>query len=125
MELLMTHRETLDLIGALAEKAEFDGSPAEAVQYASEATRAAFRPEGGYVRVRSRVTAYFNTVLTRRIMRRWSRTDAAARVVAESVVADLLGTGRTPKAAYQELEQGWAASLPQNVLQEYRERLCA
>lgn len=121
----LTYDATLELVAKLVRKALTEGVPAEAVHYASEATSHAFRPRGGYLKTRRRVSTYFKTVLTRRVVRRWSRTDAAARVVAESVVADLLGTGRTPLAVYRELEQGWAASLPANVLQEYRERLCA
>jgi hypothetical protein len=52
-------------------------------------------------------------------------TTAAARLVADAVVVDLMSTGRSRSEVLEELERGWADRLPRAVLEEFRERMCA
>lgn len=71
-----------------------------------------------------RVEAYFSAVVRRRVVRRSSSPRAAARFVVASVVEDLRSTGRSGADIWDELERGWAQRIPDDVLEEYRLRLC-
>lgn len=74
---------------------------------------------------RRRVAAYFGAVARRRVLRGHAGTSAAARLVAEAVVADLIESGRDAASVADELERGWGQSLPRGIIDEYRHRLCA
>jgi hypothetical protein len=74
---------------------------------------------------RRRVEAYFWAVVKRRVLRAGVAPHAAARLLAASVVEDLKSAGRDGSAIWRELELGFAGRLPDEVLEEYRLRLCA
>lgn len=69
--------------------------------------------------------AYYWAVVKRRVLRGGVAPRAAARLLAASVVADMRSAGRGGSDIWRELEQGWAGRLPEDVLEEYRLRLCA
>ena len=71
-----------------------------------------------------RAEAYFAAVISRSTVRGVAGPRAAARLVAAAVVADLHEAGRDDVAIWQELERGWGARIPADVLEEYRHRLC-
>ena len=71
-----------------------------------------------------RLEAYFAAVVRRRSVRRDAPRGAAAHFVLASVVHDLRSTGRSERDIWDELERGWAAQVPREVLEEYRLRLC-
>ena len=99
--------------------------PDEAIDYARRITRAAMaRPDSGSW-TPARIESYLIAVVRRRVLRRHPSTPAAARIVADSVVADLLAHGRTGEDAYDELRRGWHSAVPEALLEEYRQALCA
>ncbi len=53
-----------------------------------------------------------------------SRPAAAARFVVAAVVEDLRASGRDGEAIWDQLQRGWSDSVPEDVLEEYRLRLC-
>lgn len=72
-----------------------------------------------------RAEAYFSAVVRRRVVRRGrSSGRAAARFVVASVVEDLRATGRSEADIWDELQRGWARDVPNELLEEYRLRLC-
>ena len=96
---------------------------------AEEARAATKRVVGGSdgpvtAQVRRRADAYFSAVVRRRVWRRGSSPRAAARLVIESVVADLGAAGRCGADIWDELQRGWAQRVPGDVLDEYHARLC-
>lgn len=117
-----------DSVGAVLEaagtRAEQRGVPEDVVVDARRATRRAFAHMTAPASSR-RVAAYFDACVRRRLVRRHGGTAAAARVIADAVVADLVEAGRSAAAVVDELERGWSSCLPAEVLQEYRSRLCA
>jgi len=118
-----TNEESLrSSVARLRGSAEF---PDEAIDYAQRVTRAAMSRPGSGQWTPMRVEAYLTAVVRRRVLRRHPATPAAARVVADSVVADLLAHGRTGKDAYDELRRGWRSAVPEALLEEYRQALCA
>jgi hypothetical protein len=74
--------------------------------------------------VRRRAEAYFSAVIRRRTVRGEAGPRATARMIASAVVEDLRETGRDGSAIWHELERGWCERLPEDVLEEYRLRLC-
>lgn len=99
--------------------------PAEAVDYAHRTTLAAMSKAHSGRWHRQRVESYFLAVLRRRVLRRHPSSTGAARVVADSVVADLVASGRSRADAYEELRRGWTNAVPVDLLEEYRQLLCA
>ncbi len=75
-------------------------------------------------KMRSRAEAYFSAVVRRSVVRGEAGPGAAARLVAAAVVADLREGGRDEPAIWRELEHGWGARLPRDLLEEYRLSLC-
>lgn len=73
---------------------------------------------------RRRIEAYFSAVVRRQVTRRGVAPRAAARLVVATVVDDLRASGRDAQAIWAELERGWRRSVPAEVLEEYRLRLC-
>ncbi len=71
-----------------------------------------------------RVEAYFSAVVRRRAVRRGQPTRGAARIVVAAVVEDLRASGRDGAAIWEQLQRGWSDSVPGDVLEEYRLRLC-
>jgi len=71
-----------------------------------------------------RVEAYFSAVVRRRAVRRGQPVRGAARFVVAAVVADLQESGRDGDEIWDHLRRGWGDSVPQDVLEEYRLRLC-
>ena len=53
-----------------------------------------------------------------------SRPAGAARFVVAAVVEDLRASGRDGEAIWDQLQRGWSDSVPDDVLEEYRLRLC-
>lgn len=121
----MRRGEIPTYVRALQERAtESTGLPAAAAAYAARATLVAAYRQPGRVTRRS-LDAYFATVVERRTVRRHGGSEAAARLVADAVVADIVASGRTSRDAFEELARGWGESLPPQVIDDYRERLCA
>lgn len=109
--------------GILAQEIARGVSPPDILRYAAEVTRAAPAFRGCAVQLR-RVECYFATVVRRRLLR-CGGTKAAARLVADSVVDDLLAAGRDGADIVSELERGWGDRLPLDVIDAWRIRLCA
>ena len=102
--------------------------PPEVARAAARATVQALRlPEStSCVRPQQvrRAESYFNAVVRRRVVRRGAPAQASARFVLASVVEDLRAAGRDERDIWQELERGWVGQVPDEVLEEYRLRLC-
>lgn len=101
-----------------------EGVPGDVAGYAAAATVSAFRGAGTRG-IRRRARAYFRAVVRRRLLREHAGTPAAARIVVDSVVADLMESGRAPLDVWDELARGWSDKLPCEVMEEYRQALCA
>jgi hypothetical protein len=71
-----------------------------------------------------RAAAYYAAVVRRRAIRRGQPPRGAARLVVAAVVEDLRASGRDGKDIWDQLERGWRDSVPSDVLEEYRLRLC-
>jgi hypothetical protein len=101
------------------------GAPPEVAEYAARATMARLgreRPRGGLER---RAAAYYGAVVRRRLVSRYPGTTAAARVVVDAVVADLFDAGRTGRDVWDEISRAWTDVMPAELIEEYRQRLCA
>ena len=100
--------------------------PPEVAEEARRATARGIRAPSGPVtpQTRRRVEAYFSAVVRRRAVNRHASPRAAARFVVASVVEDLRSAGRSGADIWQELERGWSQRVPDDVLEEYRLRLC-
>jgi hypothetical protein len=100
------------------------GIPPEVAEYAAGATLSAL--QGAEVKgLRRRAERYFHAVARRELLRSGGHATASARVVADSVVADLMASGRSPRDVWDELDRGWSGAFPGEVLEEYRRVLCA
>lgn len=96
----------------------------EAAEYAAATTlRALGDTEGPGLERRAR--AYFRAVARRRTVRAAGSSAAAARLIARSVVEDLVESGRTLDEAWEEIVRGWSDKLPDEVIEEYRSARCA
>ena len=73
---------------------------------------------------RRRAEDYFSAVIRRRAVRRGQPARGAARFVVAAVVEDLRASGRDGEAIWDQLQRGWSDSVPDDVLEEYRLRLC-
>lgn len=116
--------ETL-LAGLVAEAVSRDVPP-DIAQQAQIATRRAMeaRSQCPAGLLRRRAEAYFSAVVRRRVVRGGGSAKASARLVVASVVDDLRRTGRSGGDIWDELERGWAQTVPHDVLEEYRLALC-
>lgn len=99
--------------------------PEDVAAYAASVTLRAFAGSGPEVSIDRRLRPYFSAVVRRRLARSGSSTPACARMIADSVVTDLLGAGRDASEVVAELERNWSGTLPEAVIREYRDRLCA
>ena len=110
----------------LVEEAVRRDVPRVLAEEAGHATVLGVRAPGGPVtpQTRRRLEAYFSAVVRRRVVRRSAAPRAAARFVVASVIEDLRATGREGADIWDELQRGWAQSIPVDVLEEYRPRLC-
>ena len=116
-----------DTLGNLVAQAQRDDIPLTVALKARDATARALRVSPvapASVAVQHRAEAYFSACVRRAACRGAAGPRAAARVVAAAVVEDLLQAGRDRAAAWHELERGWSERLPEDVLEEYRLRLC-
>ena len=115
-----------DVLAALVARARLRDVPTQVAEEARAATRRALGGRGGPLtaQARRRASAYFSAVVRRRVWRRGNPPRAAARLVVESVVADLRATGRCGADIWDELQRGWAQRVPGDVLDEYRAELC-
>jgi hypothetical protein len=113
------------LADLITEAVERDVAP-QVAQRAADATRRAVKIPSGPMSPQTirRVEAYFGSVVRRASVNRSSAPRAAARFVVAAVVADLRSVGRNGLDIWSELERGWSASVPPDVLEEYRLRLC-
>lgn len=119
-----SHLEML-LAGLVAEAVTRDVPPdiaREARAATQRAMEARSQPSAGLLR--RRAEAYFSAVVRRRIVRSGRSAKASARLVVASVVDDLRRTGRSGGDIWDELQRGWAQTVPQDVLEEYRLTLC-
>ncbi|MEI7814171.1 MAG: hypothetical protein WCJ13_05215 [Coriobacteriia bacterium] len=71
-----------------------------------------------------RAQAYFSAVVRRRAVRAGQPARGAVRFVVAAVVEDLRASGRDGEAIWDQLQRGWSDSVPHDVLEEYRLRLC-
>jgi hypothetical protein len=71
-----------------------------------------------------RAAAYFSAVVRRMAVRRGQPARGAARFVIATIVEDLRASGRDGEAIWDQLQRGWGDSVPGDVLEEYRLRLC-
>lgn len=115
------------VLSALVADAIARDVPPEVAQAASDATQRRMGLAGGPIAAQTarRAKAYFSAVVRRRVVRRGRSTGrAAARFVVASVVEDLRSTGRSEADIWDELQRGWARDVPNELLEEYRLRLC-
>lgn len=99
--------------------------PAPVIAQAGAATRRAFAGRRLTVGLERRLEAYFSAVVRRRLVRSEGAGRAAARIVAAAVVTEMERSGRGPDAIWSELDRGWRGCIPEDLLEEYRVRLCA
>lgn len=119
-----TFSEALDDLVARAQR---DDVPSHIAQRARLATARALRVNlaaHATIALQRRAEAYFSACVRRDTVRGAAGPRAAARLVAAAVVEDLLEAGRDGAAAWRELERGWSERLPDDLLEEYRLRLC-
>lgn len=127
----MARSRTLAAVCALIEgirvrSIEVGGVSPEIAEKASRATRRAFCSiETLDSFAARRVSAYFAAVVRRALVRTTSSPYATARFIIDSVVNDLTDSGRDPDAVWDELQRAWCDKVPHDVLEEYRQRLCA
>ncbi len=107
------------------ETGERYGAPESLVGYAAEVTARTFSGRTYSQEVERRAARYFDAVVRRRLVTLHGTTEGAARLVIDSVIADLSDSGRDGKAIWAEIERGWTASLAPVVREEYRRQLCA
>jgi hypothetical protein len=119
-----SHLEML-LAGLVAEAVSRD-VPSDIAHEARVATRRALQTRSGrpVALLRRRAEAYFSAVVRRRVVRSGRSAKASARLVLASVVDDLRRTGRSGVDIWDELQRGWAQTVPQDVMEEYRLALC-
>jgi hypothetical protein len=115
--------ETLDeVLERVAGEAVARDVSADVVRKAHAATAralAGIRWEGSGL-MRRRAEAYFGSVVRREVVLRRACAVASARLVAATVAEDLQRSGRTPADVWDELQRGWAHTIPAEVLEEYR-----
>lgn len=99
--------------------------PEQLAHEAARATLLALSGQEGHPRLSARADAYFTAVVRRKLLRSRTRSRAVSRLLAASVVEDLRESGRGPQEVWNELQRGWSDSIPADVLEEYRARLCA
>jgi len=116
-----------DVLDDMVARACREDIPALVAKRARHATARAMQMElsaPAGIALKRRAEAYFTACVRRATVRGGAGPRAAARMVAAAVVADLLGAGRDGAAAWSELERGWRERLPDDLLEEYRLRLC-
>lgn len=113
-----------EVIDELQEQSILQSIPEEIIHVAAEATCRALGDEPPET-VRLRARAYFSAVVRKKIATSRSNSGAAARLVALSVIDDLVSSGRSKAEALSELERGWSGKLPKHVIDEYRAQMCA
>jgi len=115
---------TLDRLVSLA--IDRDASPEVAHEARKATQRMLRRPVSSRLSTAEerRVQAYFSAVVRRRAVRRGEPARGAARFVVAAVVEDLRASGRDGEAIWDQLQRGWSDSVPPDVLEEYRLRLC-
>jgi len=116
-----------DILSDLVTRAQRDEIPPQVAERARRATARALAVDANAratIALQRRAEAYFSACVRRETARGGAGPRAAARLVAEAVVEDLLQAGRDRAAAWRELERGWSERLPEDLLEEYRVRLC-
>jgi hypothetical protein len=105
---------------------ERDIAPEVAAEARNATARALGRSATGVWRPRDerRFEAYFSAVVRRKAVRRGQPARGAARFVIAAIVEDLRASGRDGEAIWDQLQRGWGDSVPSDVLEEYRLRLC-
>ena len=120
-------RRFSEVLSELVRRAQCDDVPLHVAERARQATARALQVDmkaQATVANRRRAEAYFSACVRRAAVRGGAGPRAAARLVAAAVVEDLLLAGRDHNAAWHELERGWSERLPDDLLEEYRIRLC-
>ncbi len=120
-------RTLASVLDDLVAGARQDDIPPLVAERARQATARAMRMDlnapAGFS-LANRAEAYFTACVRRATVRGGAGPRAAARMVAAAVVADLLDAGRDGAAAWSELERGWSERLPEDLLEEFRLKLC-
>ncbi|HET6351410.1 MAG TPA: hypothetical protein VFG89_04680 [Coriobacteriia bacterium] len=98
--------------------------PADVVSCAVAATRCALR-EAPALGLERRAESYYRGVIRRKLVRRGGDSTHAARLVVDSVVEDLIRSGRSTTDAWDEVSRGWAHLLTPELSREFHDRLCA
>jgi hypothetical protein len=126
MERSFQNPEFEALLDELASRAVAREVSPEAASMARNATSRGLKVPLGPLspQTRRRAESYFTAVVRRRAVRRNSSPRAAARFVVASIVQDLRLAGRSGSDIWRELEIGWAQRIPQDLLEEYRLKLC-
>ena len=124
--LAATGQTTSQVVEDLVEEAIRHDVPREVAEEAGRATLRGVRTPSGPATPQTcrRLAAYFSAVVRRRVVRRRAEPRAAARFVVASVIEDLRASGREGADIWDELQRGWAQSIPVDVLEECRLRLC-
>lgn len=120
-------RTFADTLSDLVVQARRDEIPVHVAERARTATSRALGVSPGTratIAMQRRAEAYFSACVRRATVRGGAGPRAAARLVAAAVVEDLLEAGRDGAAAWRELERGWSERLPDDLLEEFRLRLC-
>lgn len=107
------------------EDARGAGVPEKLIAYARAAAHRKFDgtvTDGGPA---SRARAYAHGVVTRRSVRERGSRSLAARYTLWSIAADLRDSGRPGSEICDELVREWGSSVPEDLIAELRERLCA
>jgi hypothetical protein len=115
-----------ELLAELAEQAIARDVAPNLAEEARRATERGLRVPDAPVslQTRRRAEAYFSAVVRRKALRQSGSGRTAARYVVASVVEDLRLAGRSQADIWWELERGWSQRVPEDVLEEYRLRLC-
>jgi len=127
----MARADTAPTLAALearlvARAVESRDVPPAIARKAGAATRRAFSSVRTFDRsVTRRAEAYFGAVVRRSLVRSRTSPAATGRFIIDAVVSDLVGAGRAPEAVWDELQRAWRDKVPGEVLEEYRQRLCA
>lgn len=120
----LTFADTLDDLETRAVRLDVSPHVARRARHATAKALGVDASVRATVHLNRRAEAYFSACVRRETVRGASGPRAAARMVAAAVVDDMLSAGRDGNAVWSELELGWSHMLPDDMLEEYRLRLC-
>jgi hypothetical protein len=127
MESASACRTLSGLLDSLVAEAAAEGIAIDVAHHARSATLPRMGVPGSArmtPALAARAGSYFRAVVRRRAVRRGQPARGASRFVIAAIVEDLRASGREGHDIWSELQRGWAESVPEDVLEEYRLRLC-